>query len=61
MEGEKTTAIALLVVGTVILALSLAADHIGIGGSPVFGRNQIIGTIAGAIVIIVGLVLKLRQ
>lgn len=61
MEGKKTAGIVLLVVGIVILALSLTADAIGIGGSPVFGRDQIVGTIVGAIVAVVGLVLTLRK
>jgi membrane associated rhomboid family serine protease len=59
--GGKTAGIALLVVGIVVLLLSLLADSIGIGANPIFGRNQIIGTIAGAIVTVVGLVLTLRK
>ncbi|MDY6874590.1 MAG: hypothetical protein SWK90_00070 [Chloroflexota bacterium] len=68
MEGKKngknkkkTASTVLLVVGIVILVLSLAADPLGIGGSPVFGRDQIIGTIVGAIVTVVGLILRLRK
>jgi hypothetical protein len=59
--GGKTAGIVLLVVGIVVLLLSLLADAIGVGGNPIFGRNQIIGTIAGAIVTVVGLVLTLRK
>jgi len=59
--GGKTAGIVLLVVGIVVLLLSLLADAIGIGGNPIFGRNQIAGTIAGAIVTVVGLVLTLRK
>ena len=59
--GGKTAGIVLLVVGIVVLLLSLLADVIGLGGNPIFGRNQIIGTIAGAIVTVVGLVLTLRK
>ena len=65
MEGKKnkkkTAATVLLVVGIVILVLSLAADPLGIGGNPVFGRNQIIGSIVGAIVTVVGLIMRLRK
>jgi hypothetical protein len=61
MGGKKTVGIVLLVVGVVILLLSLVADPIGIGGSPGFGRDQIIGTIGGAIVAVVGLVLTLKK
>jgi hypothetical protein len=61
MGGKKTLGIVLLVVGIVFLILSLVADPIGIGGSPGFGRDQILGAIAGAIVTVVGLVLTLKK
>jgi len=61
MGGKKTAGIVLLVVGMVILVLSLAADPIGIGGSPGFGPRQIVGVIVGAIVTVVGLVLTLKK
>jgi len=60
-KKKKTAATVLLVIGIAILILSLAADPLGIGGNPVFGRNQIIGTIVGAIVTVVGLILRLRK
>ena len=60
MGSKKTVGIVLIVVGIVVLLLSLLAYPIGIGG-PVFGPYQIAGTIAGAIVTIVGLVLTLRK
>ena len=61
MGGKKTAGIVLIVVGIVVLLLSLGADPIGIGGSPGFGRDQMVGTIAGAVVTVVGLVLTLRK
>jgi hypothetical protein len=61
MGSKKIAGIVLLVVGIVVLILSLAADPMGIGASPGFGRDQIVGTIAGAIVAVVGLVLTLRK
>jgi len=61
MEGKKTAGIILLVAGIVILALSLAADPLGIGVSPEFGWRQITGAIVGAIAIVVGLVLTLKK
>ena len=62
MKGKKTVSIVLLVVGIAILALSLAADYIGIGDAvPSFGPQQIAGTIVGAIVAVVGLFLMLRK
>jgi len=60
MGGKKTAGIVLLVVGIVVLLLSLLAYPLGIGG-PKFGPYQIAGTVAGAIVAVVGLVLTLRK
>jgi hypothetical protein len=58
---KKVIALVLLVVGIVILGLSLLADPIGLGevGSS-FGPRQIIGTVVGALAIVVGLILRLR-
>ena len=61
MEGKKMAGIVLLVVGIVVLLLSLVADVLGIGSSPGFGSYQIVGTIVGAIVTVVGLVLTLKK
>ena len=61
MEGKKTAGIVLLVVGIIVLLLSLVADPIGIGGSPGFGYYQIGGTIVGAILTVVGLVLTVKK
>jgi Na+/glutamate symporter len=60
MGGKKTVGIVLLVVGVAVLALSLFADPIGIGNATAFGRDQIIGTIAGVIVAVGGFVLAFR-
>jgi hypothetical protein len=60
--GKKTAGTILLAVGIVIVVVSLGADLLGIGGiNPVLGPQQIAGTIVGAIVAIVGLVLRLRK
>ena len=58
---KKSWGMVLLGAGVVILLLSLAADMIGIGGAPGFGVKQIIGTIAGVIVIAVGYFLAFRK
>jgi hypothetical protein len=60
MSNKKMTANALLVVGIVLFLLSLLADRIGIG-VPGFGTRQIIGTILGVLITLVGLVLTLRK
>jgi hypothetical protein len=61
MDVKKTGRIVLLAVGIVVLILSLIADVIGIGSHPGFGIRQTLGTIVGAIVAVVGLVLILRK
>jgi hypothetical protein len=62
MGGKKTVSIVLIVAGIVILVLSLAADLLGLGGgNVVFGPQQIIGTVVGAIVTVVGLILRLKK
>jgi hypothetical protein len=61
MGGKKIAGIALLVVGILVLILSLIADLVGIGGSPVFGYKQIVGSVAGVVAIVVGLFLALRK
>ena len=61
MEAKKIAGIVLLVVGIVVLLPALVADPIGIGGDPGFGPYQITGTIVGAIVTVVGLVLTLKK
>jgi hypothetical protein len=58
--GGKTAGIVVLVVGIVVLLLSLLAYPIGIGG-PAFGPYQIAGTIVGAVLVVIGLVLTLRK
>jgi hypothetical protein len=60
MAGKKTVGIVLLAVGIVVLVLALFADPIGLGNSLSFGRDQILGTIAGVIVAVGGFVLAFR-
>ncbi|MEP6894861.1 MAG: hypothetical protein ABI986_04560 [Chloroflexota bacterium] len=59
--NNRTIGIVLLAGGVVLLIVSLAADLIGIGGAAGFGYKQTIGSIAGAIVAIVGFVLYSRK
>ena len=61
MSNKKTTGIALLAVGVVLLIGSLAADAIGIGNMTGFGYKQIVGAVAGVIVAVVGFVLYSRK
>ena len=61
MPVKKTAGIILLVVGIGLLVASLLADLIGIGDSTGFGRQQTMGTIAGAIATAVGLFLTFKK
>ncbi len=54
---KKILAFLLLGVGVIILLISLFADLIGIG-APGFGYKQGIGVVIGAIVGIIGLILR---
>ena len=60
MMNNKNASIALLVVGVALLLASLSADIIGLGDDPGFGRQQTMGTIAGAIITAVGLYLTIK-
>ena len=61
MKGLRIVGIVLLVLGILVLLVSVAADPLGLGVSPRFGYRQIIGTIAGAIAAVVGLILVLKK
>ncbi len=60
MLGNKTASRILLVVGIGLLLASLLADIIGIGDDVGFGRQQMMGAAAGAIVAAIGLFLVLK-
>jgi len=51
----------LLVVGVGLLLVSLSADVIGIGDDAGFGNQQLMGTIAGAILTAIGVYLVTRK
>jgi hypothetical protein len=58
MGARKIVGIVLIVLGALALGVFLLADIIGYG-NPGFGLRQIIGSIAGAVAVVVGLVLLL--
>jgi hypothetical protein len=61
MKGLKVAGIALLVLGILVALVSVIADPIGLGGSPTFGYRQIIGTVAGIVVAVAGVILVLKK
>ena len=60
MLSNKTARIVLLVLGIALLIVSLSADVTGIGDDPAFGPRQIMGTVVGALVTVVGLYLTIK-
>ncbi len=56
--GQKKGLGSLLIgVGIVLLLVSVFADPLGIGGYPGFGTKQVIGTILGIVIGVIGLFL----
>jgi hypothetical protein len=60
MSGNRTASSLVLVIGIGLLAASLLADVIGIGDDPGFGNQETMGTIAGAVITVIGFFLMRR-
>ncbi len=60
MLSNKTAGIVVLVLGVGLLVVSLSADVTGIGDDPGFGPQQTMGSVAGAIITVVGLYLTFK-
>jgi hypothetical protein len=60
MSGNKIAYIIVIFIGIGLLAVSFLADVIGIGNEPGFGTQQMIGTIAGLVITVIGFVLTLK-
>ena len=61
MKATRIVGTILLVLGVIILLLFATADLLGIGENPSFGVWQIAGTIVGAVVAIIGLVMLFKR
>jgi peptidoglycan/LPS O-acetylase OafA/YrhL len=59
--SRRTVGLTLAVVGLIVGLLFALADAIGLGGSPGFGRSQIIGIVVGVVILIVGVVIFARS
>jgi hypothetical protein len=57
MEWRKRLGSLLIGVGIVLLLVSVFADPLGIGGYPGFGTKQVIGTILGIVIVVIGMFL----
>ena len=61
MSRAKLASILVIVIGAGLMLASLLADSIGIGDDLGFGPHQTMGTVAGAVIAAVGLVVTLRE
>jgi hypothetical protein len=61
MASNKLSSQIVLVIGIGLLVVSLLADVMGIGDDPGFGRQQTLGSVAGAAIAVIGLVLLGRS
>jgi hypothetical protein len=59
--NKKTLGMSLLVAGSIVLIISLAADLVGLGQVPVFGYKQIIGSVVGAAAAVAGYIIAFRK
>jgi len=57
MEKKKLGSL-LTGIGIVVFLISVFADPLGIGGYPGFGYKQMIGTILGIVIVIIGVLLS---
>ena len=60
MANKKTIGTVVLVAGALLLIVSLGADVIGLGGGVRFGSRQILGAVAGIILLVAGFVYSRR-
>ena len=58
---KKTIGTLVCAVGVVLLAVSLLADSLGLGGAAGIGRDQILGSVAGVVIAVVGVFLRTRK
>jgi hypothetical protein len=59
--SSKQSKVIITIIGVGLLAASLLADAIGIGDDPGFGKQQTMGTVAGVVIMFVGLALMKKS
>ena len=60
MTGKQLAGI-IVIIGVGFLAISLLANVIGVGDDPGFGRQQTMGSIAGGLIAVMGVVLMKKS
>jgi hypothetical protein len=58
--SNRCVAWALLAAGIVVALLSLLADTLGLGQGRGFGSAQVVGVVAGALLLVAGIVVRRR-
>ncbi len=53
--SNRTRGLVLIAAGALLVLVAVSADAIGLGGHPGFGWKQILGTVVGVAVAVVGL------
>ncbi len=61
MASDQTASIVVIVIGVGLLIVSVLADVIGVGDGLGFGHRQILGSLVGAVITLVGLGLYLMR
>ncbi len=59
--SRRAVGITVAVVGLIVGLLFALADVIGLGGSPGFGRNQLVGVIVGAAILVIGIIVYAKS
>ena len=59
--NKKRAGSLLCAVGLILLAVSLLADSLGLGGAAGIGRDQMLGSLAGLVIALAGLFLLMRK
>lgn len=61
MSSGKLIGLPAVAGGLVVLVVCLFADSFGLGGEPGFGWKQITGSMVGAVVTLVGLMILIKK
>ncbi|MBL7164295.1 MAG: hypothetical protein ISS57_17040 [Anaerolineales bacterium] len=61
MKRKWLLGVGIFQIGLLIVVVSIIADYVGFGGPYImYGPKQIIGTVVGAVIVVIGLVVALK-